>query len=169
MQQNPKSMKVVVVGAGFGGMASALRARSKGYHVTLVDRLPQLGGRAQTFEKSGFKHDAGPTVITAPFLYAELFQLFGKDPEDYYECVPLDTWYEFVFEDGEKFVYSGNIEHTFSEIEKIQSSRCRRLQKFIENFRKNIRHRIHEISSEAVHFDWSDVQAVTPINKTAEL
>lgn len=119
MQQNPKSMKVVVVGAGFGGMASALRARSKGYHVTLVDRLPQLGGRAQTFEKSGFKHDAGPTVITAPFLYAELFQLFGKDPEDYYECVPLDTWYEFVFEDGEKFVYSGNIEHTFSEIEKF--------------------------------------------------
>ena len=60
--------RVVVIGAGFGGMAAALRARKKGYEVTLVDRCPRLGGRAQVFERAGFKHDAGPTVLTAPFL-----------------------------------------------------------------------------------------------------
>ena len=60
------SPHAVVIGAGFGGIAAALRLRAKGYRVTLIDRCQQLGGRAQAFERDGFRHDAGPTVITAP-------------------------------------------------------------------------------------------------------
>ena len=71
-------MKAVVIGAGFGGLASALRLRAKGYSVTLIDRCDSPGGRAQVFEKDGFIHDAGPTVLTAPFLFEELFELFGE-------------------------------------------------------------------------------------------
>ena len=56
---------VMVIGAGFGGIAAALRMRAKGFDVTLVDRLKAIGGRAQVFERGGFRHDAGPTVITA--------------------------------------------------------------------------------------------------------
>ena len=67
----------LVIGAGFGGIASALRMRARGYKVTLVDRLEAIGGRAQVFEKGGYRHDAGPTVITAPFLFDELYELFG--------------------------------------------------------------------------------------------
>ena len=63
--------KVLVIGAGFGGIAAALRMRVRGYDVTLVDRLSSIGGRAQVFERGGFKHDAGPTGITAPFLCDE--------------------------------------------------------------------------------------------------
>lgn len=118
----PNAKHVVIVGAGFGGMASALRARAEGFEVTLVERLEGLGGRAQTFEREGFKHDAGPTVITAPFLFDELFALFDKKPSDYYEQVPLETWYEFVFEDGLKFKYTGDLEHTYSEIRKFSES-----------------------------------------------
>ena len=106
----------VVVGAGFGGIAVALRCRAMGHTVTLVDRLAELGGRAQVFEKDGFRHDAGPTVITAPFLFKELFELFGKRLEDYVSFVPLDTWYEFYFADGKTFTYKGDIEHTLREI-----------------------------------------------------
>ena len=69
---NP-SNHVAVIGSGFGGIATALRLRAKGCRVTIIERLPQLGGRAQTFEREGYKHDAGPTVITAPFLFEELF------------------------------------------------------------------------------------------------
>jgi len=69
---------VLVIGAGFGGIASALRMRARGYDVTLIDRLDAIGGRAQVFERGGFRHDAGPTVITAPFLFDELFALFGE-------------------------------------------------------------------------------------------
>lgn len=110
----------VVVGAGFGGIAVALRCRAMGHTVTLVDRLAELGGRAQVFEKDGFRHDAGPTVITAPFLFKELFELFGKRLEDYVSIVPLDTWYEFYFADGKTFTYKGDIEHTLREIARFE-------------------------------------------------
>ena len=114
------SGRVIVIGSGFGGIASALRARAKGLNVTLVERLDTLGGRAQAFEKDGFKHDAGPTVITTPFLFDELFELFGKSSADYYKQVELETWYDFVFEDKKKFSYRGNIEHTYAEIAKFE-------------------------------------------------
>jgi len=111
--------RVVVIGAGFGGMAAALRARAKGHDVTLVDRCPRLGGRAQVFEKEGFRHDAGPTVLTAPFLFDELFALFGKTTADYVRIVPLPLWYRFRFHDGDTFDYGGGIEQTLAEIERI--------------------------------------------------
>ena len=79
------SKKILVIGAGFVGIASALRMRARGYDVTLVDRLSSIGGRAQVFNRGGFKHDAGPTVITAPFLFDELFELFDEKREDYIE------------------------------------------------------------------------------------
>ena len=71
-------MHALIIGGGFGGIASALRFKAKGYEVTLIDRCPQLGGRAQAFERNGFRHDAGPTVITASFLFEELFALFDN-------------------------------------------------------------------------------------------
>ena len=60
--------QAICMGAGFGGMAAALRLKAMGYQVTLIDKMPLLGGRAQVFQKDGFSFDAGPTVITAPFL-----------------------------------------------------------------------------------------------------
>ena len=86
-------MKALVIGAGFGGIAAALRLRAKGYEVSLIDRCAGLGGRAQVFERDGFKHDAGPTVITAPFLFEELFALFGEKFEDHVKLVPLTPWH----------------------------------------------------------------------------
>jgi len=82
-------MQAIVIGAGFGGMASALRLRAKGYEVHLIDRCAMLGGRAQVYVREGFRHDAGPTVITAPFLLEELFELFGERMEDSLKLVPL--------------------------------------------------------------------------------
>ena len=70
--------KAIVVGSGFGGIASALRLKALGYEVNIFEKLNQLGGRARVFKKSGYTFDAGPTVITAPFLFDELFQLFNK-------------------------------------------------------------------------------------------
>ncbi len=80
--------RVVVIGAGFGGMAAALRARALGHEVTLVERLDQLGGRGRVLEQDGFRFDAGPTVITAPFLIEELFALFGERLSDHLDLRP---------------------------------------------------------------------------------
>lgn len=109
----------IVIGGGFGGMAAALRLRAQGCAVTIIERQEQLGGRAQVFERDGFRHDAGPTVITAPFLIDELFALFGRRREDYVRLEPLEPWYRFRFNDGETFDYGGSIEHTLAEIDRI--------------------------------------------------
>ena len=113
-------MKAIVIGAGFGGIAAALRLRAKGYAVTLVDRCAALGGRAQVYEREGFRHDAGPTVITAPFLFEELFALFGERFADHVNLVPLTPWYRFQFADGDTFDYGGTLEATLAEIERIE-------------------------------------------------
>lgn len=113
-------MQTCVIGAGFGGLAAALRSRALGHDVTLLDRLPASGGRAQVFARGGFRHDAGPTVITAPFLFEELFALFGKRLQDYIELRPLSTWYEFCFQDGQRFSYRGDLEHTLEEIRRFE-------------------------------------------------
>ena len=111
--------KVIVVGSGFGGLASALRLRAKGYEVTLVEKHPDLGGRARVFKKGNFIYDGGPTVITAPYLIEELFSLYNKKVSDYVKIVPLDLWYRFVFSDGETFDYSGNEKSMEKEIKKF--------------------------------------------------
>ena len=113
-------MQAIVIGAGFGGMASALRLRAKGYDVRLIDRCPMVGGRAQVYEREGFRHDAGPTVITAPFLLEELFGLFGERLADSLKLVPMKPWYRFVFSDGDHFNYGGTLEETLAEIGRIE-------------------------------------------------
>ena len=111
--------KVIVVGSGFGGLASALRLKAKGYDVTLIEKHPDLGGRARVFKKGNFIYDGGPTVITAPYLFEELFSLFNKKISDYAEIVPLNLWYRFVFDDGKTFDYSGNEKSMEKEIKKF--------------------------------------------------
>jgi phytoene desaturase len=132
----PTVHKAVVIGGGFGGMAAALRLRARGCEVTLVDRCTRLGGRAQVFERGGFRHDAGPTVITAPFLFDELFDLFGKRREDYIKFLPLDIWYRFYFQDGETFDYGGTLEETLREIERISPRDVEGYKGLLEQSRK---------------------------------
>ena len=81
--------KAIVIGSGFGGIASALRLKGLGYDVSIFEKLDQLGGRARVFKKNGFIFDAGPTVITAPFLFDELFELFNKKRENYVEFIKI--------------------------------------------------------------------------------
>ena len=73
----------LVIGSGFGGLASAVRLQARGYDVTLLEALEQPGGRASVFRDKGFTYDAGPTILTAPFLLDELFALSGKKTADY--------------------------------------------------------------------------------------
>ena len=131
-----KMPSALVVGAGFGGIASALRLRAKGYRVTLLDRCRRLGGRAQVFERGGFRHDAGPTVITAPFLFDELFSLFGEDRRDEVEFVPLSPWYRFHFSNGGIFDYGGSVEDTESEIARFSPGDVQGYRSLLEASRR---------------------------------
>jgi phytoene desaturase len=132
-----KDKKIIVIGSGFGGIAAALRMRAKGYKVTLLEKHPDLGGRARVFKKDGFTYDGGPTVITAPYLFDELFTLFNKKISDYAKIVPLQLWYRFVFEDKTSFDYSGNEISMEKEIQKFSNTDILGYKKLV-NFTQKI-------------------------------
>ncbi|MDB4153499.1 phytoene desaturase family protein [Candidatus Pelagibacter sp.] len=130
-------MNSIVIGSGFGGIAAALRLKAKGHKVTLIEKHPDLGGRARVFRKNGFIFDGGPTVITAPYLINELFELFKKDPKDYIKLSPLKVWYQFIFEDKSKFNYSGNENEMKAQIEELNKEDVKGYEKLV-SFTKKI-------------------------------
>tara|TARA_B100000674_G_scaffold479084_1_gene477034 strand:- start:849 stop:2309 length:1461 start_codon:yes stop_codon:yes gene_type:complete len=130
-------MHSIIIGSGFGGIAAALRIKAKGHEVTLIEKHNDLGGRARVFKRNGFTYDGGPTVITAPYLINELFELFKRDPKDYIKLEPLKTWYQFIFEDKSRFNYSGNETEMKNQIEKINKQDVEGYSKLV-NFTKKI-------------------------------
>ncbi len=93
----------VVIGSGFGGLAAAVRLGARGYRVTVLERLDKPGGRAYVHEQDGFTFDAGPTIITAPFVFEELWSLCGRKLSDDVTLKRLDLAYRILFDDGERF------------------------------------------------------------------
>lgn len=122
----------VVIGAGFGGLAAAVRLGARGYRVTLVDRLDQPGGRARVFRQNGFAFDGGPTVITAPFLFDELWRICGKRREDDVEIVPVTPFYRIRFDDGTRFDYTGDPEAMKREIARFSPDDVEGYERFFE-------------------------------------
>ncbi|MEM9446375.1 MAG: phytoene desaturase [Verrucomicrobiota bacterium] len=114
-----KAPNAAVIGSGFGGLAAAIRLQAKGYETTLFEMRDQPGGRAYVYKDQGFTYDAGPTIITAPFLIDELFELTGRDPQDYIKIVPNDPFYRIYFEDGRTFDYTGSEDRMCQEIAKF--------------------------------------------------
>ncbi len=99
----PGAPHAVVIGSGFGGLAAAVRLGARGYRVSVLERLDAPGGRAYVFRQDGFTFDAGPTIITAPFLLEELWQLCGRRLSDDVTLRRMDPFYRIRFDDGEVF------------------------------------------------------------------
>ena len=112
-------MKIIVIGSGFGGLAAACRLQASGHAVTILEKRDKLGGRAYVYEQDGFKFDGGPTIITAPWLIDEIFELAGKKRADYVELVKLDPFYNIRFPDGAVFNYNDDKENLLNQIRKF--------------------------------------------------
>ncbi len=145
------SRKAIVVGAGFGGLAAAIRLRAKGYRVEIIDRCAFPGGRAQVFYRDGYRHDAGPTVITASFLLEELFALHGRRLKDYVKLVDLDPWYSFRFPDGSYFNYGGSVDDTLDEIRRISPEDCNGYLRLVEESKKIFAIGFEELADKPFH------------------
>ncbi len=127
---------VVVIGSGFGGLSAAIRLRVLGYPVVLVEALPEAGGRARVFKQDGFSFDAGPTVITAPYLFEELFEAAGRDWRDYYELMPVDPFYRIMYDDGSQFDYVGDEERLLANIRDLNPEDVDGYRKLAEHSRR---------------------------------
>jgi len=115
------SLRIVVIGSGFGGLAAAVRLAARGHEVTLLEKRDRAGGRAYVYRQDGFTFDGGPTVVTAPWLITELFELAGRRAEDYVTLVPVDPFYRIFFPDGARFDYTGDSERMVAEVGRLSS------------------------------------------------
>ncbi len=106
----------MVIGSGFGGLAAAVRLGARGYQVTVVEKLDAPGGRAYVHCQDGFTFDAGPTIVTAPFLFEELWKLCGRRLADDVELRPISPFYRIRFDDGAMFDYSGDPDAMRAEV-----------------------------------------------------
>ncbi len=109
----------MVIGSGFGGLAAAVRLGARGYRVTVLERLEQPGGRARVHRQDGFTFDAGPTIVTAPFLLEELWALCGRRLADNVELRPVTPFYRIRFSDGATFDYSGDPAAMRAQVERF--------------------------------------------------
>lgn len=100
--------RAVVIGAGFGGLALAIRLQSAGVATTLLEKRDRPGGRAYVYRDAGFTFDAGPTVITDPTCLEELFGLSGRRLSDYVELLPITPFYRLLWPDGTHFDYAND-------------------------------------------------------------
>lgn len=128
----PGAPRVIVIGSGFGGLAAAVRLAGKGYAVTVLERLDAPGGRASVYRQDGFTFDAGPTIITAPFMLEELWASAGASLAEDATIRPCDPFYTIRFDDGEVFRYSGDPEAMLAEVARISPDDVEGYKRFLE-------------------------------------
>lgn len=153
--------KIIVIGSGFGGLAIAIRLLARGYNVVIYEKQDKVGGKAYVIEKDGFKFDSGPTVITAPFLFEELFSLADKDINDYVTLKPVDPFYKIFKEDGNTFEYNADEDFINSQISKFDYNDIYGYQKFIDKTKPIFEKGFVELADKPF-LNFSDMLKVAP-------
>lgn len=157
----PPQAHAVVIGSGFGGLAAAVRLGARGYRVTVLEKLDAPGGRGYVHRQDGFTFDAGPTVITAPFLFEELWALCGRRLADDVDLRPVAPFYRVRFDDGTTFDYSGDAEAMRAEIARLAPDDVAGYERFLKASEA-----IYKVGFEQlghVSFEsWTDMARVLP-------
>jgi phytoene desaturase len=152
---------VIVVGAGFGGLAAAIRLQARGFRVTLVDKRDAAGGRAYVYRDAGFAFDGGPTVVTAPFILDELFALAGVDMAERIRLVPVDPFYRVRFSDGRVFDYTGDAERMAAEVAKFSPADVDGYARFVQAAEAIFKVGFEDLADQPF-LRWTDMARIVP-------
>jgi len=151
----------VVIGSGFGGLAAAIRLGARGYRTTVLEKLDAPGGRAYVYRQDGFTFDAGPSIVTAPFLFEELWKLCGQRLADHVELRPVSPFYRIRFNDGSTFDYSGDPVAMRSEVARLSPSDVAGYERFMRASEATYRVAFEELGH--VPFSsWTDMAKALP-------
>lgn len=134
---------VAVIGAGLGGLSAAIHLRLVGYDVTVFEANERVGGRANLIERDGFRFDTGPSLITMPWVFADLFQAAGARLEDVLELEQLHPIAAYRFADGTRFDYSASMPEWLDTVRRLESRDVDGFLKFME-----LGARLYEVSKE---------------------
>ncbi len=151
----------VVIGSGFGGLAAAIRLGARGWRVTVLEKRDAPGGRAYVYRQDGFTFDAGPTIITAPFLFDELWEMCGKKVSDDVALVPVSPFYRIRFNDGTEFNYTGDPDAMRAEIARFSPEDVAGYDRFLEVSRECCRIGFEE-RGDTSFSDWRTMAALVP-------
>ncbi len=127
--------RAIVIGAGLGGLAAAMRLGAKGWRVTVIDRLDMPGGRGSSISQGGHRFDLGPTIVTVPQVFRELWAATGRDFDKDVDLRPLDPFYEIRFEDGSAFAATGDRERLRAEVARLSPGDLKGFERFLKDSR----------------------------------
>ncbi len=151
----------VVIGSGFGGLAAAIRLGARGYRVTVLEKLDAPGGRAYVYRQQGYTFDAGPTIVTAPFLFEELWTMCGRRMSDEIDLRPITPFYRMRFDTGEVFNYTGDADQMRQEIARFSAEDVAGYERFMQAAEETYRVGFTELGH--VSFDsWISMLRVLP-------
>ncbi len=123
----------VVIGAGLGGLASAMRLGAKGYRVTVLDRLDTPGGRGSAIWQGGHRFDLGPTIVTVPQVFRQLWADCGRKFDDEVDLRALDPYYEIRWPDGSRFTVRQGIEAMREEVARLSPGDLKGYDRFLRD------------------------------------
>ncbi|WP_420863971.1 phytoene desaturase [Algirhabdus cladophorae] len=132
----PASQHAIVVGAGLGGLSAAMRLGAKGYRVTVVDKLDRAGGRGSSITQNGHRFDLGPTIVTVPQVFRQLWQDCGRDFDADVDLRPMSPYYEIRWDDGSHFTVGPGEEFMRNEVARLSPRDVKGFERFLKDSEK---------------------------------
>lgn len=150
----------IVIGAGLGGLAAAMRLGAKGYRVTVIDRLDVPGGRGSAIRKEGHRFDLGPTIVTVPHLYRDLWAACGRDFDADVTLKPLDPFYEIRWGDGTKFTAQQDTDKLREEVARLSPGDVKGFDRFLKDSEARYRFGFEDLGRRSMHRLWDLIKVL---------
>ncbi|MEO0916558.1 MAG: phytoene desaturase [Pseudomonadota bacterium] len=152
--------RAIVIGAGLGGLAAAMRLGAKGYRVTLVDRLEGPGGRGSAIVKNGHRFDLGPTIVTVPQVFRELWAVCGRDFDAEVKLTPMEPFYEIRWPDGSVFTARQDTDAMRAEVARLSPGDVAGYDAFLKDSEARYTFGFEDLGRRSMHELWELIKVL---------
>ncbi len=150
----------IVIGAGLGGLAAAMRLGAKGYDVTVLDRLDRAGGRGSSITQGGHRFDLGPTIVTVPQVYEALWAACGRDFHQDVDLRPMQKFYEIRWGDGSVFTARGDTKAMVEEVRKFNPDDEKGYLRFLKDSQRRYVVGFEGMLTKPMHRIWETIKVL---------